>query len=288
MMTDDIRKYPVLKKTPLLITAALDAGKTPYVALSSTRERTEAHMEGLLAWCREPSIHSIVFAKNCAARIRPEVLYETAASYGKELEFVQADASPRTALQGKGFGEGDLIRQALERSTILLNNENFVKVTGKLFCPNIEGMFSNQGSGEFFVGRHGSDARVSAIRQAMAPLYRSEGGSKFLSVLKRKIRVPWGLLAAVPGCLVDTRFYRVNRDFYQEVLGNSYRRVQDGLGYTLEYAFHDDLSPFAGLISMKETSLPIIGTSGSMGTTAGEYPDELRSEAREIAARLLN
>ena len=286
-MPDDSLKYPAMKKAPLLITAALDAGNTPYVALSSMKERTEAHMEGLLAWCREPSITSIIFAKNCAARIRPEVLRATAASYGKELEFVQANASTGTILQGKGFGEGDLIRQALERSNILRNNESFVKVTGKLFCPDIEGMFSHQGSGEFFVGRHASDARVSVIRKAMSPLYRSERGSKLLSLLKRKIRVPWGLLASVPGCLVDTRFYRVNRDFYKEVLGNSYRRVQDGLGYTLEYAFHDDLIPFANRISMKETSLPIIGTSGSLGTTAGEYPDELRSEARQVAARLL-
>jgi hypothetical protein len=31
----------------------------------------------------------------------------------------------------------------------------------------------------------------------------------------------------------------------------------------------------------------IIGTSGSLGTKTGEYPEEIRLEARDIAARLV-
>jgi hypothetical protein len=37
---------------------------------------------------------------------------------------------------------------------------------------------------------------------------------------------------------------------------------------------------------MLEISPAIIGTSGSMGTTAGEFPEEIRLEARELALRL--
>jgi hypothetical protein len=274
-----------MKTTPLLITASLDAGKTPYVALSSTSARIEAHMEGLLAWCREPWVGSIVFVKNCGTRIRTEVLEQMASSYGKELEFIQVESSPRTVLQGKGFGEGDMIRQVLERSETLRATEDFIKITGKLFHPRVDAIFNGEGDGEFFVCRTFDTRGISPIRKRLAPMYRKERGSIAMAFLKRRVRVPWEWVAAPPDAIVDTRFYRVSRDFYGPVLEESYRRVQDALGYTLERAFWDDLQGHA--IRRIDVSPDIIGTSGSLGTKAGEYPVEIRMEAREIATRLL-
>jgi len=276
-----------MKRTPLLITATLDAGKTPYVALSTTSDRVEAHMQGLLAWLGDPSTEKVVFAKNCSTKIRSEILVETAHKYGKELEFVQVVSSKRTAIQGKGYGEGDLIRQALETSEILRGSNDFMKSTGKLFCQGIGMMFSSEGMGEFFVSRGFYSHSLNPIRRNLTPLYGNQMGSAVLGILKRKIRVPWGLVAVAPGALVDTRLYRVNRDFYLEVLGDSYRRVQDALGYTLERAFDDDLANHSACCRMLEISPPIIGTSGSLGTTAGEFSEEIRLEARALAQRLV-
>jgi hypothetical protein len=275
-----------MQHPPLLITASLDAGNTPYVALSATSDRTKAHMQGLLAWLRDPSIENIVFAKNCPLRIRSEVLVETARNYGKELEFVQVDSSKRTVIQGKGYGEGDLIRQALEKSDFLKGADDFIKVTGKLFCPGTGWIFSGEREGEFFISRHVTKKDFMAIRKMLSPLYKSQRGSRALGFLKRGMRIPWGLVASAPGAFVDTRLYRVNKAFYLSSLGQSYRRVQDGLGYTLERAFHDDLMGPASSVRMLEISPAIIGTSGSMGTTAGEFPEEIRLEARELALRL--
>lgn len=276
-----------MKRPPLLITASLDAGNTPYVALSATSDRTEAHMQGLLAWLGDPSTEKVVFAKNCSARIRSEVLVATARKYGKELEFIQVVPSKRTAIQGKGYGEGDLIRQALEKSEVLRGSTDFMKSTGKLFCPGIGGIFSGECEGEFFVSRHMPKEDFMPIRRMLSPLYKSQRGSRTLGFLKRRVRIPWGLVASAPGALVDTRLYRVNRDFYSDVLLHSYRRVQDGLGYTMERAFHDDLKGHSSSVRMLEISLPIIGTSGSLGTTAGEFSEEVRLEARELAQRLV-
>jgi hypothetical protein len=276
-----------MRKPPLLITASLDAGKTPYVALSATMDRVVAHMQGLLAWLEDPTIGTIVFAKNCAAQIRPKVLEEVAASHGKELEFVQVASSVRTAVQGKGYGEGDLIRQALERSDLLRASDNFIKITGKLYCPGIGIIFSGLGMGEFFVSRGFSSGSINPIRRNLTRLYGNHLGSAVFGVLKRKVRVPWGLVAASPGAVVDTRLYRVSRGFYLTVLGNSYRRVQDALGYTLERAFHDDLMNHSASCGMLEISPPIIGTSGSMGTMAGEFSQAIRAEAHELALRLM-
>ena len=271
---------------PLLITATLDAGKTPYVALASTGERAVAHMQGLMAWLREPSVNRVVFAKNCFARIRKEVLEEAASRHGKELEFVQVGQDPRTLVQGKGFGEGNLISQALQKSEMLQASSGFVKITGKLHCPGAEALFSGEGSGEFFVSHPDSSARANPLRRTLSPLYSYQAGSTLLSFMKRGLRVPWGLVASAPGGLVDTRFYRVDCDFYLRVLRDSHRRVRDSLGYTLERAFHDDLKGLATSVRLIDLSPPIIGTSGSLGTTSGSYSEEIRREAEELASRL--
>lgn len=245
-------------------------------------------MEGLLAWCREPWVESIVLVKNCGARIRSEVLEQVAASYGKELEFIQVASSPRTVLQGKGFGEGDMILKALEKSETLRGADDFIKVTGKLFCPGADAIFNGQSDGEFFVCRTFNSRGVSLIRQKLSPLYQTERGSMMMAFLKRRVRVPWGWVAAAPDAVVDTRFYRVNRNFYSHALKISHRRVQDALGYTLERAFMDDLRGCDRSVKMLEISPGIIGVSGSVGTRAGEFTEEIRAEARELVARLVD
>lgn len=283
LSVDALHKLP-----PLLITASLDSGKTPYVNLSSTSARIEAHMEGLLAWCREPCVGSIVLVKNCGAKIRSEVLEQVASSYGKELEFIQVTPSPRTVLQGKGFGEGDMINQVLEKSETLRRADDFIKVTGKLFCPGADAIFDGQSDGEFFVCRTFDSRGVSLIRKRLSPFYQMERGSMAMAFLKRRVRVPWGWVAAAPDSVVDTRFYRVNRNFYSHALKNSHRRVQDALGYTLERAFMDDLRGCDRSIKLLEISPGIIGVSGSVGTRAGEFSEEIRAEAYDLAERLVD
>jgi hypothetical protein len=271
---------------PLLITASLDAGRTPQVALRDTQERTIKHMEGLISWLRDPAIHRIVFAKNCAARIRPEVLMEEAKAHGKELEFVQTVSSPRTSVQGKGYGEGDLIRQALEQSELMRSADEFVKITGKLYTPQALELFSGESAGNFLLNTETGTGADSWRRQVLGPFYQSEAGCGLLGLLRRTLHVPWGLVAAPVTGWIDTRVYRVRRDRYERVLLNSYRRVHDALGYTLEAAFYDDLREQSDLRLIREMPV-ILGTSGTLGTTAGAYSAEIQVEALNLARKLL-
>jgi hypothetical protein len=180
-----------------------------------------------------------------------------------------------------------LIRQALVRSEILREAQDFIKTTGKLFCPCLGDFFSGESMGEFFVSREYSSSSVNLIRKNLSPLYRTNRGSSTLGLIKRRMRIPWGLVAVAPGAMVDTRLYRANRDFYRNAFWHSHLRVQDALGYTLERAFYDDLIRYPSSVRMMEFSPKIIGTSGSLGTMAGNFPDEIRLEARELAVRIL-
>ena len=269
----------------LLITASLSAGNTPLVALRDVKERTLRHMEGLIAWIRDPGISRIVFAKNCDVPVRSRILAELAEAEGKQLECVQVAPSPRTSVQGKGFGEGDLVRQAIGVSELIRDIGEFVKITGKLHAPGILTRLRGNASGEFFVTRSAALLPSPMVRSL---IYRSEEGSHLMGLLKRRFRIPWALVAAPPGALVDTRCYRVKADFYSEVLLRSHIRVQDALGYTLERAFWDDLSKVNAGATLIEGEPVIVGTSGSLGTVAGSFSEEIKLQARDACERLLS
>ena len=274
-----------LGNTPLLITATFDAGRTPLVALSQCKERVEKYMEGLIAWLEDPLCQRIVFAKNCSTPIRKGVLESVAGAYGKELEYLEVSASPRTIIQGKGYGEGDLILQALEKSEMLRSSDDFFKMTGKLYSPEMGTVFSGIGEGEFYSGSIARSGDPAPARRMISSLYRSAKGSNGLAFLRRWARIPWSLIAPLQTGWIDTRFYRVRRDFYGDFLLHSHLRVQDALGYTLENAFFDDLEHSSARII--EQQPVILGTSGTFGTTAGEYSQEIRTKACELAVRLI-
>ena len=270
---------------PLLITASFDPGKTPQVAFRNVEDRIRCHMEGLLAWLKDPGIGRIVFAKNCRVQIREEVLLNVAVEHGKELEFLQVNSSPRTALQGKGFGEGYMIQQVLEKSAILRDADEFIKVTGKLYAPGWEKVFSVSGKGEFYESEH--QVNREALRSWTRPFYQREGGSRLMAFFKRRLRVPWGIMAATPTGWIDTRMYRVNKEFYRKNLLRSHRRVQDSLNYTLENAFSDDLRFFNDIRRIREAPA-IIGISGSLSTSAGSFSKEIRQQAKNLTDVVLN
>jgi hypothetical protein len=279
-----------MQRPPLLITASLDAGTTPLVALRNVQERTLSHMKGLIAWLKDPGISRIVFAKNCRVQIRGEVLVEAGRKHGKELEFLQVEASPRTALQGKGFGEGDLIRKVLERSIILEGSNEFMKVTGKLYAPGWEKVFSGSGKGDFYESVPLANREM--LRLWTRQFYLNEGGSRLMGFFKRRMRVPWGIVAATPRGWIDTRIYRVNRQFYTENLREAHRRVQDALNYTLENAFFDDLHSLSnsktgyGIRRIRDIPI-IIGMSGSLSEESASYSEGISREAKILAENVL-
>ena len=269
----------------LLITASLSAGNTPHVALRDVKERTLRHLEGLIAWILDPGISRIVFAKNCHVPIRSKILIELAEGEGKQLECVLVKPSSRTSLQGKGFGEGDLVRQVIGVSELIRDAGEFVKITGKLHAPGVLTRLQGSASGEFFVTRSAIGMSPTTLRSR---IYRSERGSRLMGVLKRRCRIPWALVAAPTGSLVDTRCYRVSTNFYSEVLLRSHIRVQDALGYTLERAFWDDLSEVKTGAALIDGEPMIVGTSGSLGTVAGAFSKEIKLRAQDVCERLLS
>ena len=272
---------------PLLITATFDVGKTPHVKLRDTHQRVLHHMEGLLAWLESSDFSKIVFAKNCGTNIQARVLSDTAAAFGKDLEFLQIPSSKLTARQGKGFGEGEIVNGALERSGLLKKAPCFAKSTGKLFLKNHKLLLVGKCRLRCFRCAAPNSETPSVWHRLVNKLHQSEAGSRCLGVFHRLLRVPWFFIGARPPFWVDTRFYVCERDFYLANLSRSHRRVNDRLGYSLEAAFYDDLHCVEGVGWIDEMPL-VYGTSGTMGTTAAPFAHLLRRRAEALAAELLS
>jgi len=276
-----------LSLLPLLITAAFDVGETPHVKLRDTRQRVLHHMEGLLAWLESSVFRQIVFAKNCGIKIQERLLCETAAAFGKEVEFLEIPCSKLTARQGKGFGEGEIVGGALERSGLLGKAPYFAKSTGKLFLKNHELLLADKWRARCFRCAAPNRGNSSSWYRLVNKLHQSEVGSRCLADMHRLLRVPWFFICARPQCWVDTRFYVCERDFYLSNLSRSHRRVQDRLGYSLEASFYDDLQRVEGVGWIDEMPL-VYGTSGTLGTTAAPFVDALRHRAQALAEELLS
>jgi len=276
-----------LSLPPLLITAAFDVGETPHVKLRDTHQRVLHHMEGLLAWLESSDFCQIIFAKNCGTKIQERVLSDTAAAFGKELEFLQIPSSKFTARQGKGFGEGEIVNGALERSGLLEKAPCFAKSTGKLFLKNHDLLLVDQCQIRCFRCAAPNSEMPSAWHRLVNKIHQFEEGSRCLADMHRLLRVPWFFIGARPQFWVDTRFYVCGRDFYLANLSRSHRRVQDRLGYSLEAAFYDDLQRVEGVGWVDEMPL-VYGASGTLGTTAAPFAEPLRRRAEALAAELLS
>lgn len=278
--------FPMSATEPLLITATFEVANTPDVRLRDSRERLVRHMEGVLAWLGDPFFSEIVLAKNCTLPVKVDPLKKVAEVHGKRLEFVQVEPSPLTQVRGKGFGEGEMIRQALRKSELLGRACGFCKATGKLFLRDAGGFYARQGRAVFFKC---SAPRCGALvfwRSMLGGFYRSQGLHRVLPWLHRHARVPWSLVAAAPREWIDTRFYRVSKELYLERFLGSYERVDDALGYSLEAAFADDAAGLSDCALVKSEPI-VLGYSGTHGTAAAEFPEDIRRQARELADRML-
>ena len=271
---------------PLLITATFEVANPQDVRLRDSRERLVRHMEGVLAWMGDPFFSELVLAKNCALPVKVEPLRKVAEAHGKRLEFVQVEASRLTRERGKGFGEGEMIRQALMKSEVLGRARGFCKATGKLFLRDADRFYAKAGRAVFHKCHAPRCGALVFWRCMLGVFYRSRRWHRLLPWMHRQARVPWSLVAAAPREWIDTRFYRISKELYLERFLGSYERVDDALGYSLEAAFADDAAGLSDCALVKSEPI-VLGYSGTHGTAAAEFPEDIRRDARELADRML-
>jgi hypothetical protein len=114
-----------------------------------------------------------------------------------EIEQIQYLQDTRLVIQkGKGYGEGALIKYALQKSQLLKNENNFFKCTGKVYCRNIIEIFN--------------------LIQA----------NKIQNIFWRD---------ALKSFLIDTRFFYVSKDFCHNVLLPDFEKIDERNNMAMEH-----------------------------------------------------
>lgn len=213
---------------PVLITAALKV-YAKHTKLTSQKEREVLYFNSLLRWIKETNLTQLVFCDNSNSLTDQFMipLQNKAKELKKEIEFLQFEGSHHLIQEkGKGYGEGELVAYALEHSQFLTKANGFFKITGKLFVENFNAISKQMDFAQNYMRR--DTARVE------------------------------GTVA------IDSRFFYMQKNFYQKHIQNLYKKVDDDNGLYVERLIYQKL------LSLKVVNnfpkLPnITGISGSTG-----------------------
>ena len=146
--------------------------------------------------------------------------------------------------KGKGYGEGQITKYALENSAILKAATSFAKCTGKLWVDN-----------------------YWSCRRS----YNGTAGFSYFGFLSIHA--------------IDTRFFIARKDFFNEMLRESYVNCDDSRGKFLENVYLDALSA----TDRRTWLLPVFPRiRGLSGTSGEEYQSSaFKQIGKDLAIRVL-
>lgn len=220
----------------VLVTATLTPNPQMYtLKLIEKEKRIEEYITGLNFLIKSKAINKIVFCDNSGDieainRVKLAIEKENI-SWRKKLEVMQFLGNNKEIIaKGKGFGEGELVEYALSNSELLKNENEFIKLTGRIIVKNID-----------------------SIIKKMKPEVSYINPVKIYGFDKQ----------------MDTKFYKMNIAFYKENFLSIYKKVNDREHVFIEHLFWEVIKK-KKINYNNTTEYPIyIGKSGSIGRNYG-------------------
>ncbi len=216
----------------LLLTGAIDIRNfdVPSTTIVNIDERLSQYLHSIeYAICNYRTISEIVFCENTDYNFDYTNLQQKALRNRKKLEILSFIGNYAIIQQkGKGFGEGEIIKYALNKSEILCKCDTFFKLTGRLIVKNM-------------------DEIVETTQSANSFIYHPK------------------TIYQIPANHIETFLYKVSKDLYIKHLINAFERVDESRSRYLEHIFYEQLSKF-DLYSFKLVPR-ISGFSGSSGNS---------------------
>ena len=126
-------------KEILLLTASVDpaASKTPFTHLLDPKLRLEEYLNNIKKIIEVGVFDKIVFCENTNYNYDYSEIVKFAKSKNVELEPLIFEGNyEKIGKQGKGYGEGEIIKYAIMNSRLLTTDSVFYKLTGRIFVRN--------------------------------------------------------------------------------------------------------------------------------------------------------
>ena len=130
------------KPDALLLTGCVDPGRTPYLKIRDVGQRLAEYEASMARWIDESDFRSIVFCENSGYPYSYEALEDRARAAGKRLEVLVFSGNEGAQLYGKGYGEGEILKHAVDNSRLLAESGSFYKATGRIYVRNINAILA--------------------------------------------------------------------------------------------------------------------------------------------------
>lgn len=130
----------------LLLTASVDpaASKTPFTNMVDPKQRLEEYLVNIKKIVDEKVFAKIVFCENTNYEFDYQKIIAEARAKNVELEVLRFKGDyDGINKQGKGYGEGEIIKYALKHSKLIGPNSIFYKLTGRIFIKNLASIVKN-------------------------------------------------------------------------------------------------------------------------------------------------
>jgi hypothetical protein len=212
--------------TTLLATASVVCND-PNTVLKSSELRRAQYIAACYWWMCTNEVDKFIVCENTNDKLLGLELNHMAENNRVEFEYITfLGNTGNISRYGKGYGEGEIIKYALENSLMIKTSQGFYKISGRLTVENF----------------HKINRKVKC-------------NLNYFKLMSTRLN---------ENLQVDTRFFYVQRDFYIRFLLNSYLMVDDRKNCYIEHAFYKILK-YCGNTTSFPSFPQIKGFSATLG-----------------------
>lgn len=211
----------------LLMTGCIAPSNDVYaLQIKDADIRKRQYLEALKFYIIKTDISKIIFCDNSNAKEIKEIT-ELALKNGKEFEWLSFLGNVQKTIEnGKGYGEGEILKYACENSKILQTCKSLVKVTGRLKITNINLILKMARQDKNYIN-----------------IFVNKRGRYF----------------------ADTRFFIINISDFMKYLIDEFNKVDDRRGEVLEICYAKKVIDTKMQYRKVPTYIGYEGISGSTG-----------------------
>lgn len=162
----------------VLLTATIDPGGMPHTRRSDPAVRLQDYLAALEWWIRCEGVRKVMFCENSGYDLTPLIELAARAEHRRcAVAFLSFHGNAYPGNLGKGYGEVNILKRAVEALGLGAADEGFLKVTGRYTVANIGDVLDGvhrSGDREMFCNRYKgafADTRVMFLRAAFLTRY---------------------------------------------------------------------------------------------------------------------
>jgi len=243
------------KDWPVLLTGTIVQHPEARAVWINPRERERQYLSVLakMAATRN-NVEAVLFCENSTADLNSfNSLISVYAKQGRTFKMFKVPMPDGHAFFGKGWGEGIIIRWALENIAILSCSSGFLKITGRYHIINLKRI-------------------ITIIRRGL----ERNPDIKFVCQSFSTAKQP----------KIETGFFWADSDFYRRYMLDVHEKVRDEYGIFLEHVIADRLMQLKDRFEFAILPIPLI-VKGVIGVNAKEVMSRRTIFKKELKQRVL-